>query len=528
MDNKKNPFYKTNGFRLFITVWIVYIFYLQMFGFSGMSNTQSALTAAIVNEGRFEVDTYHKAGGDGNAFYNGHYYSGQAPGISFVSVPLYFIGKYAFNLVPDIIINNLFDKLEAYGSYLPKDWKGEKKVLSNFFIGLSKREILEYVFISGFILPVFTTALITALSIVLLYSLLKHFTSNTRLRMLISLLYAFGTLLFPLSTEFFERPVAIALIFASFYILFKVKHVLSTPNKNTLFLAGFLAGSSVTFDYFNIILVGLLSLYLLHYLVNEKKSFNKISPLLYFSIGISIPLLLLGLYQYSIFDSPFTTSYTYRDNPDSNSINLSKLSNIILPDLEIIFNMAIFFIYSPIIIFAMYGLYTALKRKSRYFDEAVLILLAIMAIFAFSTVVVLSLQVNHPFAQLSFKRYLTPMLPFLFIFIPYSFSKQNFKKNSNMKIVFFALGSISLFLNWLSAQFGGHGALGHFNLNTMRFVYIERFLETGPSSSFLSALSNVFGLDSLIINLVGLAILLLIIYIIWKPNRKTLISSKTS
>jgi len=522
--NKKIQFYKTNGFKLFITVWIVYSFYLQMFGSSSMANTQSALTAAIVNEGRLEIDTYHKAGGDGNAFYNGHYYSGQAPGISFISVPIYFISKQAFNLIPDSIINPLFDKLEAYGSYLPEDWKGEKKVLSNFFIGLNKREILEYVLISGFILPIFTTALITALSVVLLYSLLKNFTSDTRLRMLISLFYAFGTLLFPLSTEFFERPVAIALTLASFYILFKIRHGIIKSAKNRIFLAGFLAGLAVTFDYFHILLAGLLSLYLLNFIIKSSK---RIRLLLYFLIGISIPLLLLGLYQFSVFDSPFTTSYTYRDNPDSNSINLSKLSNIILPDSEMIFNMVIFFIYSPIIIFAMYGLYTALTRKNRYFDEAVLTLVAIAVIFVFSTMVVLSLQAAHPLAQASFKRYLTPMLPFLLIFVPHSFPKQKLNRNSRMKIAFFVLGAISVFMNWVSAQFGGHWALGHFNLSAMRFVYIEQFLETGPSSSFLNALSNAFGLNSLIINLAGLAILSLIIYIIWKPNRKILISSKT-
>jgi hypothetical protein len=518
MIPKKVPFYKTKEFKIFLTIWIVYAFYLQMFGASSMANTQSALTASIVNQGKFEIDTYHKAGGDGNAFYKGHYYSGQAPGISFISVPVYFISKQAFDLLPDKIIDALFEKLESYGGYLPKDWKGEKKVLSNFFVDLDKRQILEYVIISGFILPIFTTALIMALSVVLIYSILKYFTSDSRLRMLITIFYAFGTLIFPLSTEFFERPIAIAIIFASFYILFRAKHVISALRESTIFLAGFLAGLSVTFDYFHILLVGLLSLYMLNFLIDKKSNGpNKIKSLIYFLIGISIPLLLLGLYHYSIFDSPFATSYTYRDNPDSNSINPSKLSNIILPDSEMIFNMVIFFIYSPIVIFAMYGLYMALTRKNKYFEEAVLCSAAILAIFAFSTIVVLSLQSAHPLAQASFKRYLTPMIPFIFLFIPYSFQKQKMG-NNKMKLVFLVLGTVSVFMNWLSAQFGGHGALGHFSLDTMKFTYISHFLETGPSSSFLSALSNVFGLSSFVVNLISLAVLVLVVYLIWKPK----------
>src|SRR3989338_5322440 len=159
--NKKTRFYKTKEFKLFITVWIVYIFYMQMFGSSSMANTQSALTAAIVNEGRFEIDTYYKAGGGGNSFYNGNYYSGQAPGISFISVPFYALSKPIFYLLPQRVIDYLFEKLESYGSTLPVDFYGNKKVISNYFPDLNKNQILEYIFISGFILPVFTTSLVS-------------------------------------------------------------------------------------------------------------------------------------------------------------------------------------------------------------------------------------------------------------------------------------------------------------------------------------------------------------------------------
>ena len=524
---EKKPFYKKTEFKLFITTWIVYIFYMQMFGSSSMANTQSALTAALVNEGRLEIDTYYRAGGNGNAFYNGHYYSGQAPGISFLSVPIYFIGKHLFSLTPQGIIEQLYGMLEERGKYLPEDWRGEKKVLSNYFPGLDKRKILEYVLISGFILPAFTTSLITALSVILLYSLLRHFTADNKLRLLISLFYAFGTLLFPLSTEFFERPIAIALIFASFFILFKAKHAKSWHNKNIL-LAGFLAGLSTTFDYFHIALAGLLFLYLLHFCAKKRAKALKfmaffshgIKPLVYFIAGILIPLFLLGLYHYSAFGSPFTTSYTYRYDPESNAITISKLSNIVFPDLGVIFNMAVFFIYSPIIIIALYGLYAKLARKGNYFDEAVLAAATAAVIFAFSAAVVLSLQANHPLAQSSFKRYLTPMLPFIFMFIPYSFPAQKLGKNFGMKAVFFSIGAVSVFMNWLSAQFGGHVALGHFDLQAMKLVHILRLFEAGPSSSLLSALSEVLGINPLPLNLIGLAFLAAVIYVICGPLKR--------
>jgi len=538
MANKKIPFYKTKGFKLFITVWIVYIFYLQMFGSSSMANTQSALTASIVNEGRFEIDTYHKAGGNGNAFYNGHYYSGQAPGISFISVPIYLISKPIFYVLPQNLVDNIFEKLEKYGESLPEDWQGEKKVPSNYFPTLSKRQVLEYMAISGFILPIFTTSLIVAFSVVLLYSFLAYFTKNTKLRMAIALLYAFGTLIFPLSTEFFERPIAIALMFFAFIILFRTKHKKIGLKRSSLFASGILAGFAVWFDYFHLLVIGILFIYLVapfrlkpdskRISLNINLNREKLLSMLSFAFGALIPILLLGSYQYIIFDDPLTTSYSHRPF-ERNAHQLSGLSNIALPDIGVSFNMVIFFLYSPIIIIALYGLLRAFFKKDKYFEESLIILMLIAVTFAFSTLVVLSyFTYDESIVGGSFKRYMTPILPFIMLFIPYAFATKKLNRKNPVFVLFVIFGAVSVFMNWLSAQFGGHWALGHFNLESMKLVYIERFLETGPSSSFLNTLSSTFGLDSLIINLAGLAILSLIIYIIWKPNRKTLISSKTS
>ncbi|MDP3766206.1 MAG: hypothetical protein Q8R04_06860, partial [Nanoarchaeota archaeon] len=530
--NKKIHFYQTKEFKLFITAWIVYIFYMQMFGSSSMANTQSALTAAIVNEGRFEIDTYYKAGGNGNAYYNGYYYSGQAPGISFISVPMYFISRQFFYLVPDSAIDFMFEKLEKYGEKLPADWEGEKRILSNFFPALGKRQILEYVIISGLILPMFTTSLIAALSVALLYSLLAYFTKDNKLRMAIALLYAFGTIVFPLSTEFFERPIAISMLFFAFAILFKVKHEKIKPKKSSFLAAGILAGISAWFDYFHIALAGLLFFYLLSMFRVSKNNSSKVKAffgfdfskekfylILAFSIGVILPLLVLGLYQYMIFDNPFTTSYTHRIIPEF-SLQLSGLHNLALPNAKVLFNMAIFFLYSPIILIALYGLLKALLKKDEYFGESLLSLAIIIATLAFSTLVVLSyFKFPATIIESSFKRYMKPMLPYAMLFIPYAFKNMKINGKSIMWALFIVFGIISVFMNWLSAQFGGHAALGHFDLKAMKFVYIERFLETGPSSSFLSTFSGTFGLNSFIVNIFGLLILLLGIYFVWKPSK---------
>lgn len=516
---KPRKLFERKEFKLFFTVWIFYLFYLQMFGSSSMANTQSALTASIVNEGRLNIDTYHQAGGNGNAFYNNHYYSGQAPGISFISVPIYFISKQFFSFVPQNLIEQLFNKLENYGKNLPNDWEGKPRLLSNFFPALSKEEILEYVLISGFILPVFTTSLITALSVIVLYSFLKNFTKDERLRTAISLFYAFGTMMFPLSTEFFQRPIATALIFTSFCLLFSIKHNHFKKNKKYLLAAGFLAGLSVAFDYFHFALAGLLLFYLAY-----KIKKTEISHIFFFAAAASIPVLFLGLYQYSIFDDPFTTSYTYRYDPESNSINISKLNNLALPDYSMLYNMAIFFLYSPITLLAVYGIYQSLSFKSKNFQEALLSFMIVLTTFIFSAVVIMSIQAAHPLAQSSFKRYLKPILPFIFIFIPCALRA----KNGKYKKAFFILGAISVFLNWISAQFGGHGALGHFDLQTKKFVYISRFIENGPQSSLLNSVSAAFNLNSFLINIIGILILVFLVFLIWRKELKNICRFNTA
>jgi len=306
----KSNFLRSKEFKLFLTVWIIYIFYMQMFGASTMANSQSALTAAIVNEGRFEIDTYHRVAGGGKAFYDGHYYSGQAPGISFVSVPLYILSKPIFNLLPQEVINSLFKKLENYGANLPVDYDGNKRIPSNYLPDLNKRQILEYLIISGFILPVFTTSLFSALTVLLLYLLLKKFTSNERLRTTITLFYAFGTIVFPLATGFLERPIAITFILAAFIILFNIRHKDLKPKGSTIFAAGMLAGLSSWFDYFHLFVAGLLFLYLLSFYIKNKTvkikgpkrlwilDLNKqrLLLLLLFIIGMLIPISLLFSY----------------------------------------------------------------------------------------------------------------------------------------------------------------------------------------------------------------------------------------
>ncbi len=523
----KPGFFRKKEFRLFLTVWIVYVFYLQMVGNSHMAINQSALAASIVNEGSFEIDKYYRAAAGGVSFYNGHYYSVQAPGISFISVPLYLAGKMIFNYLPDSLANHLLEKLDKYGETLPPDYLGNKKVPTDYFPDLSKKQVLEYLLISGFILPVFTTALFSAVTAVLLYSMLGFFTSRERLRVVITLFYAFGTLMFPLSTEYFERSIAIMFMFSAFIILFMVRHNKLKAKGSTVFAAGMLAGISSWFDYFHLFVAGLLFLYFLSFytefsILNRKRygkflklrlDGHRISLLYKFLIGAIIAILPIFAYYYIIFDNPFTQSYAYTTIPESVH-KISDITKISPPTGATIFHILAFLLFSPVILFAFYGLYRATIGNDKYKKDAKFI--ALFAILTFVYAFILSLIYPTTIAP-SFKRYMTPILPFIFLFMPYIFPDNKFPKKALFKVLFIGVGVISIFLNWTSAQFGGHQGLGHFDPNTKKFEVLQQFVDNGPSSDFLRILAGSFSWDALILNIAGLLILAFILLLIWRP-----------
>lgn len=491
-----------------------------------MANSQSALTASIVNEGRFEIDTYHRVAGGGKAFYDGHYYSGQSPGISFISVPLYILSKPIFNLLPKSLIDSLFEKLENYGESLPVDLNGNKRIPSNYLPDLNKRQILEYLIISGFILPIFTTSLFTAITVLLLYILLKKFTDNEKLRLLITLFYAFGTLAFPLATGFLERPIAIAFIFAAFIILFKIRHKNLKSKSSTIFTAGMLAGFSSWFDYFHLLPAGLLFFYLLSFYINgvgKKKGFKrlwifdlnkqKIFLLLSYIIGLLIPVFLLFSYYYIVFDNPFTQPYAYTVSSESIH-SISGILDIKLPNMITLAYVSKSFLYSPIIFLALFGIYKALLKRDMYYHDVLTV--SVFAVFTLIYASILTLTYPAIIAP-SFKRYLTPMIPFIFIFLPYIFASNKLLKKNKMKVLLIIVGIVSIFINWTSAQYGGQHTLTNPEIGDAQLVATSEFLKNGPSSDFLYTLSEFLGGSALLFQIIGLLFLALIIFLIWKP-----------
>src|SRR5262249_57978419 len=75
---------------LFLLLFASYAYFYQAGGWN--QNSRFNLVRAIVNDHSLRVDPYHRSTGD-QAFFDGHYYSDKAPGLSFAALPSVLIAR---------------------------------------------------------------------------------------------------------------------------------------------------------------------------------------------------------------------------------------------------------------------------------------------------------------------------------------------------------------------------------------------------------------------------------------------------
>ncbi|MBU0471274.1 MAG: glycosyltransferase family 39 protein, partial [Nanoarchaeota archaeon] len=247
------PLFNKSLFKLFFTFWIIYLTFARIDGW--VENSRLDLTRAIVDEGRFEIDSYVNNTGD-RAYYNGHYYTEKFPGGSFIAVPPYFVFKHIFG-TPSI--NDNFYSLNPNPAY-------------NFMV---------------FFVIMFTSALFSALTVVLVYKTAGFFTDKKSHKYIAAIAYGLGTIAFNYATLFYDHAISTFFSFACFYLVFKMS---KEGGEKYYFLAGILGGFAIiTSPLTFIIIFGCFIFVLLT---------KKLKNILNFSIGCFLILLILFSYNF--------------------------------------------------------------------------------------------------------------------------------------------------------------------------------------------------------------------------------------
>ena len=453
--------FRDKRIRIFITVLLIYSFYIAPAYLTANTNRYMLLTKSIVDDNTFNIDKDYLHTRD-RSFHNEHYYISCAPGLSFMAVPIYLGIKPLLKLIPDANITG-FGELNF-------------NILNFFFT---------------FFLSVIPGALLS----VLFYDLLSEFKLKEKERMLMTFTLSFGTLIFFYSTKFMAHTISALALFSSFYIFFKLKN---KPKSNlSYFLAGLCLGLAVLLEYVLFVLFGIILLYALS---NFKTT--KLKNYISLGFGILFVMLIYMYYHYVCFDNPFSGgfahSYMYASKPFS------------IPSIKLIYEMSIgtyrgMFTYMPILLVSLYGIYAFFRSfNPKYLKEIIFISVSSLVIFLLISGYI-AWDAGGSFGQ----RYFICILPFLMIPIAFAFKRLNYK-------IIAALAGLSVFINWCGVQYGDADSV---------FTNIGLFVFGGVNSNLAEwayTLTNQYVRELNVLTrfspFIGLVGLLAVIYLIWKKD----------
>jgi hypothetical protein len=418
MSAKKYTKKNIMALKLFITFFILYTFFIHWTGWD--ENSRFALTKALSQEKRVEIDSFYIITGD-RAYFNNHYYTDKAPGISFISVPIYSFLKYFYdNFFSDEFKAKHSTKLDIYISEHPK-------AVVYFYPYLGFLDRMAMIF-----LTIFTSSLFGALSVVLFYDTSKFFTKDEKVRIITSFIFGIATLVFPYSIRFTGNIIGMFLGLLSFRFYLN-------KEKNSYFLTGLISGLASFFDY--PLLLFLFIYILIGFFFNTK--FLK-----YFFIGATLGVLPLLMYNYLIFGNPFSFSNAHLDpqiSEETGGIGVSLNPEFLLsliPRVLFYPERGLFFYY-PILIVSLVGIF---YMKSQFEIERRIIIL-VFVLFVLFNCSYWTWWGGSTFGP----KYLLPTIPFLAI--PLIFVIERFKSISRVyKSFFVVLLAVSIFHNFLGLQ----------------------------------------------------------------------------
>ncbi|MBC8509837.1 MAG: hypothetical protein ISR58_05870 [Anaerolineales bacterium] len=437
--------------KLFFTIWLVYAVYVTPAG--GVTpNRYVDLVHSIVNEGRFEIDTYHENTID-KAYYDGHYYAGALPGPSFLAVPAYVVFKGMYTLVPDVL-KEMAGGIQSY--------KTNKLPESSFYGQVDNVEF----FLSQAFLVVSTVAFFAALAGVFFYNTLKLMDVEDIVAFPLTFVFAFGTTLFWNATWFFEQAFTIFFALVAFYTIFRMR--LAQFSTTGLISGGFLAGCALLIEFSGAFVGLTLFLYVL---MNYKKP-----KTLFYWLGFSIPVMILMFYNYSLFGNPFSTPYQHLIGTEFQAIIEEGFVGVSYPRLDRFVGLLIspergVLVFVPSTILGFAGLLIPSRLKSKHKNEAIL-----FSALAMTALLFVSSFKGWNAGGAFGPRYLMFGLPFMVI--PVAFFVDN--KKDRLQIAFF-IGFLSILINWAGAQYG-------FAENY--YQHLENVMMKGPTLPIFEAIAS--------------------------------------
>lgn len=366
-----------------LVVVLLAITYAYFFHDTGWNeNSRFGLVFAVVQEGRFTIDSFHDrigtATGD-KSFFNGHYYSDKAIGTSALGALVYF---------------PLYWLTKTIGYAISLWWI--KYLLTWLVVGLPSALLGGLMYVAG--------TWITA-------SRVRAYTATMAI--------ALGTMCFPYSLVFFGHQLAATLLFGGFFMIFQLRIKPSLYRWWYLCVLGLVLGFALITEYTTAIIVFPLILYYMYVLWKEpsiRADMTMVTP----AVGGLIPVSLLLVYNTLCFGSPLSLGYAHLESQFFRNSMAQGLMGIHLPQPMVLYYITMhpahgLFWQSPVLLMALLGVYRMLCTR-HYRAEAAL------TITAFVSYLLLNSGYYMWWGGWAFgPRHLIPMLPFLclpLLFVP--------------------------------------------------------------------------------------------------------------
>jgi hypothetical protein len=379
---------------------------------SGWAQTSYFALVRSLSHGTPQIDAYHWETRD-ESYYKGHYYSVKAPGMAFLTLPLY-----------ELLDATGFGNVSADAAHNADRGGAGRWVQAGFVVGLygndKERTLQVRKTIAESTLTVWALGLLGALAPAIVLLLLVRWCAERiapGLGTAVALTLGIGTLVFPFATLFFGHVLAAMLSFAAFVLLWKERE--GRPRLPLVVAAGALAGLAVTTEYPLAIAGAIVGLYA----ISRGDWLRRgIAYALGVAVGVA-PLLAYNLWAFgSITHFSYEDAVAYQgfSGHDIVGLNDEGFFGIGVPDpqvaLELLFAAKGLLTLSPVLALAAVG--TVLLSRTGRRAEALVLGGVPLAYLVYNSGYWLPFGGGSPGA-----RFLVPALPFLAVPLALTFRR---------------------------------------------------------------------------------------------------------
>jgi hypothetical protein len=389
--------------RIFLTCWIVYALH-----FATDIVREHYPAVALGDDFSFRVDDYGGLHPDLFETPERGWHIGNNPGVSMIAAIPYFMARPIIDPITELVRS----RRAASGQTTPPEFSTPRQNARRFFAEAWRRGLDVKLGLAAWVMHVLLMAPSSAAGAVLVFLALRHVTRSDQTATWLALLYAFGTPVF-FRTGFLNHNLMLGHIaFAGFLMLWNPGHLTTLSVRTRHVLAGLAGGTAVLFDYSGVVfLLGLFAYALVRrYILNTPR--EALVQGVWYVLGSVPPILLLWFYQWRAFGNPFLPGQHWMPPVEFIDRGYQGYGG---PQLSLLVSLLFDHRYgllaaAPLLALAFAAPWLRDRRRALPRIEELVCLALFVALWVFFS--------GNNYTRLQWNtgiRYMTPILPFLFL-----------------------------------------------------------------------------------------------------------------